>query len=247
MQESLNIKIGLVYKAEGSTYEANYEKLIRGPGVAIVPFIAGEQWRTTLEKLASCNGLVIPGGADLLPERYCSGEKLAAANTLTESPNYPALDEIEWRLAKECMELEIPIFAICRGFQLVNQLLGGELYHDLPREFGEKICHRSDEFEDISVPRRKPAFHNITIAPGSRLHEITGATGTEINSFHHQGIMTLAKGLRPTAWTDDGLVEAFEEERGGYILGVQFHPEKHSLFGAAFMRKFCDRITSYRN
>jgi putative glutamine amidotransferase len=64
----------------------------------------------------------------------------------------------------------------------------------------------------------------------------TGATSSgssatalplEINSFHHQAVKDLAPGVRCTAQAEDGLIEAIESEHHRWVLGVQWHPERH--------------------
>ena len=81
------------------------------------------------------------------------------------------------------------------------------------------------------------APHSVTIEPGSRLAELMGSTEAQVNSFHHQAIDRLGHGLRPVAWSADGLIEAVEDPEREFFLGVQWHaetlthrPEHHALF-----------------
>lgn len=241
---SKKINIGLIFKSKDSTYEINYRDLIERNGCGIIPFYPEMEKARIMAGLEKIDGLIIPGGADLCPENYCRPDEIAEAAKLTEKPSYPELDRLEWSLFEKTREMSIPVFAICRGFQLINVYLGGTLYHDLPSQFESSVKHRHDEFEDASVPRRKAIFHNIRIEKGSSLYDILGSDRAEINSFHHQGIRELAPGLRPLAWSDDGLIEAFENTRGQYIFAVEFHPEKHCPYGDSFLKKFAKDIAS---
>lgn len=237
------IKIGLIKKSKDSSYETNYERLIERNGCVIIPFSPDMSRPKILLGLEKIAGMVIPGGADLCPENYCGAVEISEALKFTETPVNPELDELEWRLFEKSREMSIPVFGICRGFQLINVCLGGTLYHDLQAMFSGAVKHRSDEFEDASIPRRKPVFHDIKIERKSSLYDLLGSDKIRINSFHHQGVRELAPGLRPLAWTDDGLIEAFENIEGPYLFAVEFHPEKHCPEGDLFMKKFICDIT----
>lgn len=240
------IKIGLIKRSEDSSYEINYKTLIERNGCDIITFFPEMSRTKILLGLEKIDGLVIPGGADLCPENYCGAGEISEAVKFTETPVNPKLDELEWRLFEKAREMSIPVFGICRGFQLINVCLGGTLYHDLPARFGSGVKHRSDEFEDASVPRRKPVFHEIKIERETSLYYLLGSEKIIINSFHHQGVHKLARGLRPLARSNDGLIEAFENIEGPYIFAVEFHPEKHCPEGDLFIKKFIGDIEALR-
>lgn len=242
MPEKINI--GLILKSIGSDYEINYKNLIERNGCEITYFYPEMDRARVLSELEKIDGLVIPGGADLCPETYCKNDDIAEAQKLSELPAYPELDRLEWRIFEKALEMSIPVFGICRGFQLINVFLGGTLYFDLPVQLGGSVKHRHEEFEDALIPRRKAVFHDLKIERGSSLYDLLGSEKIRINSFHHQGIRKLAPGLRPLAWSGDGLLEAFENIEGSYIFAVEFHPEKHCPEGDLFMEKF---ITDIRN
>jgi putative glutamine amidotransferase len=92
---------------------------------------------------------------------------------------------------------------------------------DLPSERGGPIAHRQDE------PGRIPT-HAVRLAPGSRIAGIVGATDIQVNSFHHQAIDRLGTGLRQVGWAEDGVVEAVEDPRRDFVVGVQWHAESLS-------------------
>lgn len=162
------------------------------------------------------DGLVMAGGPDVAPIHY---HEEPTTDTLVIDE---ARDAIEVPLLHRALKMGVPVFGICRGFQLVNVVLGGRLIQDIPSQL------------EGAVPHGQGVMHELTIAPGSRLHALAGSDRVVVNSWHHQGLTAgplLAPGLIPTAFAPDGLVEAFEPEPGrlpGYLLAVQWHPERPS-------------------
>ena len=117
---------------------------------------------------------------------------------------------------------DMPIFAICRGVQVLNIALGGSLYQDLPSQRGSWIQHQQ---RHAKIPRHC-ASHTIHIEAETRLHQIIGDTRMATNSFHHQALKRIGEGLCVTAHAMDGIIEAVESPKHRYVLGVQFHPEE---------------------
>jgi putative glutamine amidotransferase len=66
--------------------------------------------------------------------------------------------------------------------------------------------------------------HEVRIEPGTRLAKVLGDRVT-VAHYHHQGVGR-HPGMSATAWTDDGLLEAFEDPDAVFRLGVQWHPEQ---------------------
>lgn len=174
--------------------------------------------------VARLDGLMLVGGADVDPANY--GE--TPLND-TVSPG-PRRDALELALLHSALDQGLPVLAICRGHQVLNVALGGALWQDLPTQQPEGLRHRqAGEPHTIG--------HNVQIAPDSLLHRIVGSERLGVNSFHHQAVRTLGRGLRPTAWSADGLVEALEVPSHPFVLGVQWHPEEmlaHPLHRALF-------------
>jgi putative glutamine amidotransferase len=169
--------------------------------------------------LSVLDGLMLSGGVDVAPDYY--GE--APHPELGEID--PLRDGTEMALAKRALESDMPVFAICRGFQLLNVLLGGTLYQDIPAQKPSDIYHRQS---DINLAR--PEFcHSISIQKGSRLAEIVGSCEMMTNSFHHQALKDVAPGLTVTAHAPDGVIEAFESADYRYLVAVQFHPEETAV------------------
>jgi len=152
-----------------------------------------------------CDALLLTGGDDLDPSFY--GEEI-----LNKTVKIDALrDSFEIKLAESFLKRKKPILTICRGFQLINVLLGGDLYQDLAAQKG--LYHSDPQLR-----------HPVHACEGSVLAQLFG-TEFKVNSTHHQAVRKLGRGLKATAFSPDGIIEAYEHE-SGLILGTQFHPER---------------------
>lgn len=137
----------------------------------------------------------------------------------------------ELELVRACVKVGKPLLGICRGAQVINVALGGTLYQDIYEQAGATLCHK----QDMTI--RTERTHLIDIRQGTLLHALTGCTSLAVNSYHHQAVRELAKGLRVTARSADGIVEAFEGENCP-VLGVQFHPENLTQVQPCFLKLF---------
>ena len=162
--------------------------------------------------LDQCAGLLLSGGPDLAPDAY--GER---AHDET-GPSEPHLDHFELALAQMADARGMPIFAICRGMQLLNVARGGTLHQHLPDVVGDRLTHRQGEHGT------KPT-HWVRFEPGSRVAGILDRSRTKVNSFHHQAVSRLGDGLVATGWASDGTVEVVEAADRDFVLGVQWHAE----------------------
>ena len=165
----------------------------------------------TLSDADTCDGLLIPGGADVNPVLY--GQENTASEGIDDSRD---ADEIA--LAKCFFTAGKPVFGICRGHQVLNVAFGGTLWQDIPAQCRAAICHYQDS------AARGELFHSLTLAPDSLLARIMGPGQHECNTFHHQAVRDVAPGFAAAAHAPDGLVEAVESA-DGLALGVQWHPE----------------------
>jgi putative glutamine amidotransferase len=170
--------------------------------------------------LDACSGLVLSGGEDVDPAHY--GEQPSPALGAVE----PLRDAMELRAVACAEERGVPILGICRGLQLLNVHFGGTLYQDIATERPSELLHQQKEPWDHRT-------HSATVRPGSTLHRIVGEDQLYINSFHHQAVKVLGRGLRVTARADDGLVEAIEHDEYPWLLGVQWHPERNEAAGSS--------------
>lgn len=173
-----------------------------------------------LEELASrLDGLLLTGGGDMDPGVF--GE----SRHPTVYDVSPARDRLETTLARQCMSEGKPIFAICRGIQVLNVALGGSLYQDVASDPGTLIQHQQD---NDGRPRDEPT-HSVKMAPGSLLARVLGNEELQVNSLHHQAVKALGKGLVASAHAPDQIIEGIELEDAGatrFVLGVQWHPEE---------------------
>jgi putative glutamine amidotransferase len=152
------------------------------------------------------HGLCLSGGPDLDPAAY------DAEPHPELGPTEPELDRFELAAAGRADAAGLPILAICRGLQALNVARGGTLHQHVPD-------HRQEVAGEETT-------HSVRIAPGSRLARVTGAEELEVNSFHHQAVDRLGRGLRVVAWAPDGTVEALEApRRAAPLLAVQWHAE----------------------
>ncbi len=166
----------------------------------------------------SVDGLLLTGGGDVLPTIY------GAAAHAAFDPAEAGRDDYEIELVRRAIDADLPLFAICRGIQVLNVARGGTLVQDIPDEVAGDIEHV------IKEPRFAIA-HDIWMAPNSLLERLM-KTRTEnaseecaVNSRHHQAVKTLGEGLVSTATAPDGVIEAIEDPSRRFCLGVQWHPE----------------------
>jgi putative glutamine amidotransferase len=178
--------------------------------------------------LARLDGLVLSGGSDIDPALFGAAPHPAVRGVARER------DEFELALAREALEKDRPLLAICRGHQVLNVATGGTLVQDIPSEVEGAVDH------DPDVERWVTA-HDVSILQGTRLREILGRGEVAVNSFHHQAVAELGRGLVVSARsTRDGVVEGIEAPGLRFALGVQWHPEGfwreevgfHPLFAA---------------
>lgn len=164
-----------------------------------------------LERL---DGVLFAGGEDVAPERY--GEVPTYAGDVDVSR-----DEFEIRLMQATLERRMPLLGICRGMQLLNVVRGGTLYQDIETDLPDAQNHDGE----ITTRDVTHLAHKLVIDRESSLAAILEAVVAESNSHHHQAIKELGEGLTVSARTEDGIIEAVEDMRQGYVIGVQSHPE----------------------
>ena len=139
----------------------------------------------------------------------------------------------------------LPVLAICRGFQEVNVAFGGSLFQKLHEATGFND-HRENPDDPLDV--QYAPSHAIRLAEGGLLATIAGGTHAQVNSLHGQGVARLGGGLVVEAIAPDGAIEAFRRDGGGFLLGVQWHPEWQvttNPFYLGIFRAFGDACRAY--
>lgn len=191
---------------------SDYSQAILHAGGASVIIPAAQDRKSLARILSSLQGLILSGGPDVHPRRY-GEEPLAGLGEVDD-----ALDHMELMAAGLAIEKNLPLLGICRGIQVLNIALGGNLYQDIPAQVPESICHTPKTDKAVST-------HTVRIQTGSRLHTLFGKREIWVNGKHHQALKDLATGLVVAARAKDGVVEAVEFPDKRFIVGVQWHPE----------------------
>ncbi len=160
-------------------------------------------------ELGDSAGLLLMGGSDVNPARY---RELPVPET---EPPDDQRDEEEWRLIDQALARDLPIFAICRGLQILNAHHGGTL-----------VQHLASTRHDIDGDNKGAAAHEVQIEPASLLGQIAGVSRWCVNSRHHQAADRVGDALRVVARDpQDGTIEALEQPGKRFVLAVQWHPE----------------------
>lgn len=153
----------------------------------------------------SYDGLLLCGGSDTHPKFY--GQEINGAVDIDI-----ARDEAEYALCKAYIEARKPVFGICRGYQLINIVFGGDMYQHIE----SASRHTSGAETDL--------VHKVVAEEDSILYKLYGKEFS-VNSHHHQAINNVAEGFKITAVSDDGVIEAIQHEKLP-VFGVQWHPER---------------------
>jgi len=163
-----------------------------------------------------CDALLFAGGGDVDPGHF------GAAPHPNLGTVDPLRDEVELALARRALADGRPMLGICRGIQVLNVALGGTLYQDIPAELPGALDH----YASLRARDRGHMAHPIALEADSWLAEQLGAAEVPANTFHHQSVRDVARGLRVTGRAPDGVIEAVERTNGGFVVGVQCHPEE---------------------
>jgi putative glutamine amidotransferase len=191
---------------EAALVPADYVRAVSEAGGAPLLVPPGSSLPETLDAV---DGLVFSGGSDLDPELYAA-EAHAETNGVVRER-----DDFELELMRAALERDVPMLAICRGSQVLNVALGGDLEQHVPDRVRTEL-HRE-------VPGVF-SEHDVSVVGGTRLASILGDRH-DVKSHHHQGFGALGAGLREAARAPDGTLEALEDPSRRFALGVLWHPE----------------------
>jgi putative glutamine amidotransferase len=196
-----------VWEEDAALVPVAYVRAVEAAGgraLLVPPSVDGIQ-----ETLDAVDGLLFSGGSDLDPELY-GQEAHSETNDVV-----PARDSAELALMRAALERDMPVLAVCRGSQVLNVSLGGDLVQHLPDVVGdERHKHTPGVFAD----------HDVDVLPGTIIQRILGDRAP-VKSHHHQGYGRIGGGLQEAARADDGTVEALEDPNRRFALGVLWHPE----------------------
>ncbi len=206
------IKIGITHCAKYANYENWFLNAPENVEVIRLSYQLNNE-----NDVAMCDGLVLSGGEDIHPKFYDKPEYLPqlCINDIDERR-----DEFEYKVIEKGLELNKPVFGICRGLQMMNVFLGGTLIPDIPTALG------INEHGKINGIDQR---HSITIQENNLLKNITCASTGEVNSAHHQSVGKSAKDLVIIAKAEKEIVEAMQwkdPENKCWMLLVQWHPER---------------------
>lgn len=222
------------------------------------PFhMAGEKYLTAIVQAANAIPLMIPVLEDEIDFDvllgHLDGILLSGSYSNVEPHHYdgepseegtlhdPYRDAVTLPMIRHVLDMGMPLFAICRGYQELNVALGGTLHqkvHEVPG------YHMHLENPDDPMEVKYGPSHPVSLPEGGLLRSLVGKESTMVNSLHSQGVARLADGVTVEAIADDGLIEAFRvDDTPGFNLAVQWHPEWRAAedeFSMAMFKAFGD-------
>lgn len=192
---------------ESALVPTDYTRAVeRAGGRALLVPPSDDGLEETLEVL---DGIVFSGGGDLNPATYGHDPHPETKGS------HEGRDRAELALLQAALARDMPVLAVCRGSQVLNVALGGDLVQHLPEIVGhDDHKHTPGEYAD----------HDVSVEPGTQLGALLGDRAP-VKSHHHQGFGRIGSGLREAARAEDGTVEALEDPSRRFALGVLWHPE----------------------
>lgn len=221
--------------------EKYLEALIEGAGALpfVIPVLA--EHLDKREVIAEIDGLFLTGSTSNVEPHHYAGDPSEPG-----TEHDPHRDAATLPLARKALEIGMPLFAVCRGFQELNVALGGSLHQKVHAVPG---YHNHKENPDDPLDVQYGPAHPVSLVEGGLLRQLAGVDSIEVNSLHGQGVARLAEGVTVEAIADDGLVEAFRvDDVPGFSLAVQWHPEWHVTendFSLAIFGAFGDACRQY--
>ena len=222
------------------------------------PFhMAGEKYLTAVAQAATAIPLMIPVLGDLIDFDvllgHVDGILLSGSYSNVEPHHYNGepseegtlhdshRDAVTLPMIRHVLDMGMPLFAICRGFQEFNVALGGTLHQKVHQVPG---YHMHLENPDDPMEVKYGPSHPVSLPEGGLLRSLMGKESMMVNSLHSQGVARLAEGVTIEAVADDGLIEAFRvDDAPGFNLAVQWHPEWRATeddFSMAMFKAFGD-------
>ena len=214
------------WELEAALIPADYVRAIERAGAR--PLLVPPTRERVDETLDALDGIVFTGGSDLDPETYGAEPHPETFGVHRER------DDAELALLRGALARDMPLLGICRGIQVLNVGLGGDLHQHLPEVVGHE-GHKND-------PPGEFVEHDVAIEPETRLAQVLGER-TTVKSHHHQGLARVGDGLVTAAHAEDGAVEAVEAPGRRFAVGVLWHPEAGE--DAALFEAFVEEARRY--
>ncbi|RBM23908.1 gamma-glutamyl-gamma-aminobutyrate hydrolase family protein [Streptomyces sp. PT12] len=193
-----------VWRQPAALLPAAYHRLVQRAGGVAALLPPDDAPAVAASLVARLDGLVIAGGPDVDPARY------GAERDPRTGPPAPERDAWELALIEAALASGLPLLGVCRGMQLLNVALGGTLRQHIAGHTGAPGAFTE---------------HKVTPVPGTALAQVHPAP-VSVPAYHHQAVDALGESLIPSAFAEDGTVEAVERPGGdGFVLAIQWHPE----------------------
>lgn len=176
------------------------------------------------------DGLVVTGGGDIDPMLF------------NEEPHQnlgmisPGRDSFEVAMIQKTLNANKPILAICRGIQILNIALGGDMYQDIYSQIEKNLLQHSQK------ATRSHLAHYVTAKEDSLLATIADKLTFKVNTYHHQAVRHVPYPLAVTGIASDGVIEAIESTEHEFVLGVQWHPEALAVNGDEIAQRIFSRF-----
>lgn len=193
---------------------ATYLRCLTAAGAlpVVIPLeLSPEALRGIFDRL---DGVLLTGGDDMDPA-YFHEEPHPTVSTVQAERDTAEVLVVRW-----AADQDVPLLGICRGHQVVNVALDGNLYQDIPSQIATTLSHDSGETAPLDL-----VAHRVSVESDSQLAQLIGTDDIATNSRHHQAVRKVGTGLRAVAHTSDGIIEATESPTARFLCTVQWHPE----------------------
>lgn len=169
------------------------------------------------EYVQTVDGLYLTGGYDVNPMEF-GEEPHQYLGTVT-----PKRDIFEIEMIHKMLELKKPILGVCRGCQILNIAVGGDMYQDIYGQIDEELLQHAQKAPTAH------GSHFVNVLKGSLLHQLTGLEKLSVNSRHHQANRKVIDTFQVSGKANDGIIEAIESTEQPFVLGLQWHPENMAM------------------